>query len=284
MAGGLMSAPQQPPVVAQPPMMQAPAQPAPQPQAVAQPQPTVQPPKAQTPTVALDTYKRLFSEARDLTQTARLTAQKHRRYYDGKIDPKLLKTLRRKRQPDFTINRVRPGVEGLIGVVDRGKSDPRAYPRTPQDQDVSDVATDALRYVADLNRWHQNKLKVFRNILIEGTAAVLVEVDGNSTLDCAVFGSKNTSTTPTAANPTCRTSPTTASPSGSTWTRSSPPTRRRRRSFVRPAPVGTWPTPPGRTARSAPPPGPIRSASGCWWSRCTSATRERGSSACSSAT
>jgi hypothetical protein len=134
-------------------------------------------PAPPAPEVALDTYKRLFQEARDLTQTAREYAKRHRRYYDGKIDEKLQKALRRKRQPDFTINRIRPGIEGMVGVVERGKSDPRAWPRTPQDEASSEVATDTLRYVSDINRWHQNKLKVFRNMLVEGTAAVLIEVD-----------------------------------------------------------------------------------------------------------
>lgn len=126
---------------------------------------------------SLDTYKRMFTEARDLTQTARSSAKKHRRYYDGKIDPTLDRELRRKRQPNFVINRVRPGVEGMVGVVERGKTDPRAYPRTPQDENASEVATDTLRYVTDQNRWHQNKLKAFRNFLVEGVAAVIVEVD-----------------------------------------------------------------------------------------------------------
>ena len=126
---------------------------------------------------SLDTYKRLFTEARDKTATAREHSKKWRRYYDGKIDPELERTLKRKKQPDFVINRVRPGVEGMIGVIERGKTDPRAFPRTPNDEDASEVATDTLRYIADMNRWHQNKLKAFRNFLVEGTAAIIVEVD-----------------------------------------------------------------------------------------------------------
>lgn len=125
----------------------------------------------------LDSYKRLFEEARDLTQTARERAKKHRRYYDGLVEDKIARVLRRKKQPDFVINRVRPGVEGMVGVVDRGKSDPRAYPRTPQDEGSAEVATDTLRYVSDTNRWHQLKLGCFRNMLIEGVAAILTEVD-----------------------------------------------------------------------------------------------------------
>lgn len=125
----------------------------------------------------LDAYKRRFCEARDLTQLPRERAKKHRRYYDGKIDPTLEKELRRNKKPTFTINRVRPGVEGMVGVVDRGKSDPRCYPRNPQDEQSAEVATDCLRYISDINRWHQTKIGGFRNMLVEGVAAVLTEVD-----------------------------------------------------------------------------------------------------------
>lgn len=125
----------------------------------------------------LGTWKRLFTEARDMTATARERSKRFRRYYDGKIDRELQKTLRARKQPDFVINRVRPGVEGMVGVVERGKTDPRAFPRTPQDEGSSEVATDTLRYITDQNRWHQNKLKAFRNFLVEGTTAILTEVD-----------------------------------------------------------------------------------------------------------
>lgn len=132
-----------------------------------------------SPEVALDQYKRLFREARETDNVirARRNAAKHRRYYDGKLDREMERTLRGKKQPTFTINRVRPGVEGMVGVVERGKSDPRAYPRTPQDEGSSEVATDTLRYVCDVNRWQQMKLDAFRNICVEGSAAILTEVD-----------------------------------------------------------------------------------------------------------
>lgn len=134
-------------------------------------------PAPQAPEVALDLYKRLFTEAKDATVETRHAAKKRRRYYDGKLDDATKRLLKKRKQPDFTINRVRPGVEGMIGVVERGKTDPRAYPRNPQDEDASEVATDTLRYISDINRWQPAKNHVFRNILIEGTAAVIVEVD-----------------------------------------------------------------------------------------------------------
>jgi hypothetical protein len=132
---------------------------------------------ALTEGVSLDHYRRLFTEARDLTATAREMAQKNRRYYDGKLDAKLRQLLKRRKMPDFVINRVRPGVEGMVGIVERGKSDPIALPRNPADEESADAATDGLRYVCDVNRWHRIKCEAFRNILIEGTAGILTEVD-----------------------------------------------------------------------------------------------------------
>jgi hypothetical protein len=126
----------------------------------------------------IETYRRLFTQARDMTVLTRERALKYRRYYDGdQWDKKARQAKELRREPTFAINRVRPGIEGMIGVVEKGKSDPRAYPRTPQDEDAAEVATNTLRYVKDQNRWHQNKLKAFRNILVEGTAAILIEVD-----------------------------------------------------------------------------------------------------------
>lgn len=131
-----------------------------------------------TPGVELEQYRRLFRQSREMTLVTRERATVYRKYYDGdQWDEKSRKAKERRREPTFAINRVRPGIEGMIGVVEKGKSDPRAYPRTPNDEDASEVATDTLRYVKDQNRWHQNKLKAFRNILIEGTAAILIEVD-----------------------------------------------------------------------------------------------------------
>lgn len=125
----------------------------------------------------LESYKRLFTEARDLTASAREMGRKSRRYYDGKLDEQLRRLLKRRKMPDFTINRVRPGVEGIIGVVEKGKADPQALPRTPEDEDSADAATDGLRYVCDVNRWQRMKTQAFRNVLIEGSAAILTEVD-----------------------------------------------------------------------------------------------------------
>lgn len=130
------------------------------------------------PSADLDTHKRLFQEARDLTATARENAAKCQRYYDSdQISAADLKVLKSRKQPVQIDNCIKPMVNGITGVVERGKTDPRAYPRNPEDQASSEVATDVLRYVADDQRWHRTKLACFRDAVIRGTAAAIVEVD-----------------------------------------------------------------------------------------------------------
>lgn len=122
--------------------------------------------------------KKMFEEARDLTQTARLEGATDIDYYDGKqwtADERA--ALQKRGQPDIVINRTKPAVNGILGVVERGKSEPRAFPRTPKDEDSADVATDALRYIADHNRFDQLKIRAFKDMLVAGTMAAQITVD-----------------------------------------------------------------------------------------------------------
>jgi hypothetical protein len=96
--------------------------------------------------------KKLFEEARDLTQDARTESLTDCDYYDSEQLSDTVKTaLRKRKQPELVINRVKPAVNGILGVVQRGKSEPRAWPRTPKDEDSADVATDALRFMGETN-------------------------------------------------------------------------------------------------------------------------------------
>lgn len=122
--------------------------------------------------------KRLFSEARDLTQVARSESVEDIDYYDSKQwSPHELQALRDRRQPDIVINRIKPAVNGIIGVTVKAKSQARAFPRTPKSEEIADVATDALQYIADADRWVRTKQACFLDMLVPGSMAVLVGCD-----------------------------------------------------------------------------------------------------------
>lgn len=125
--------------------------------------------------------KRMFEEARDLTSDARTEALIDQDYYDTDQWTEAEKNaLRARKQPDIVINRVKPAVNGIIGVSERGKSEPRAYPRTPKDDSAAEVATDVLQYIADQNRFHRIKQDCFTDMLVPGSGAALIEVDGDN--------------------------------------------------------------------------------------------------------
>lgn len=140
----------------------------------------VQLPKTEPQGANLARLKLMFSEARDLTAEPRREALIDLAYYHGaQWTAEERQALRARKQPDIVINRVKPAVNGMVGVVEQGKSEPRAYPRTPNDADSADVATDVLRFIADVNRFKQIKQDCFLDMLVPGSMAAIVSVDGD---------------------------------------------------------------------------------------------------------
>lgn len=128
-------------------------------------------------TFDLAQLKRLYQESKDNTDTSRKEAELCQDYYDNKQwTSDQIKALRKRKQPEIWVNRIAPAVNGILGVLEQGQGDPRAFPRNAEDQDASEVATDSLRYAADNSRWQRTKLQVAKPYLIGGIGAVIVEV------------------------------------------------------------------------------------------------------------
>lgn len=139
--------------------------------------PTIPSQTADAPWPDVAIFRRFLDDFRNVMQEPRRLQQRDRDYYDGKqLTPRERAALRGRKQPELIKNRVKPAVNGTIGVAERGKTDPRAYPRTPQDEEAADVATDILRYVSDANRFGQAKLYVLKDQLVPGEGAAVVEV------------------------------------------------------------------------------------------------------------
>lgn len=128
---------------------------------------------------SLDEYKRMFSEARDLLADNRREQQIDDDYYHGyQLTSEERATLRKRKQPDTVFNRYRKSINGTLGVLDDGASDPRAYGRNPGvDEDAADVVSKTLRFVADMNDFHELRLECAYDYLVPGTCAAIVEVD-----------------------------------------------------------------------------------------------------------
>lgn len=87
-----------------------------------------------------------------------------------------LAILRKRGQPPLTINKVKEKIEVLRGLERRGRSDPKAFARTPGQDTRADVATQVLRYICDQNRVDVVRSMVFDNLLVEGVGAAEVIV------------------------------------------------------------------------------------------------------------
>jgi len=122
--------------------------------------------EAKTP---VETLVAWVEDAEEATDAARKAAERDRDYYDGKQLTAAEKAVLRKRgQPDVVINRIKPKVDFLAGFEAANRTDPRAFPRTPQDEDAAEAATDALRYVKDKVDLDLTFSNVWQNMLIEG--------------------------------------------------------------------------------------------------------------------
>lgn len=130
------------------------------------------------PDKGLDYYKRTFAEARDLLQDARKEAQIDDDYYNGfQWTAEERRILRDRKQPDHVFNRIRPAINGTLGVLKQGATDPRAYGRNPQDEDSAEVASKTLRYIADYNDFDDKRIAGAKDYLVAGTVSAMVGVD-----------------------------------------------------------------------------------------------------------
>jgi len=126
----------------------------------------------------LETLIGWVEDAQEVTDAARKAAERDRDYYDGKqLTAAEKATLRQRGQPDVVINRIKPKIDFLCGFEAANRTDPKAFPRTPQDEDASEAATDALRYVKDKTELDTAFSGVWQNMLIDGFGGVELVIE-----------------------------------------------------------------------------------------------------------
>jgi len=77
-----------------------------------------------------------------------------RHYYHGaQWTPEEIRVLRERRQPVITYNRTARKIDGVAGLLQRLRQDPKAYPRNPRNADGAEIATQSVRSVLDANEW-----------------------------------------------------------------------------------------------------------------------------------
>jgi hypothetical protein len=105
-------------------------------------------------------------------------ARQARHYYHGdQWTDRELAVLQRRKQPPVTKNYIVRKINGVVGIVERLRQDPKAYPRTPQHQAGADVATAVMRYCLDNNDWKSKSTRNARLGAIDGIAGVEFDLE-----------------------------------------------------------------------------------------------------------
>lgn len=102
------------------------------------------------------------------------------RYYHGdQYTADEIKTLNDRKQPIITYNRVQRKIDGVVGLVERLRQDPKAYPRTPQHEQGAELATQVLNFALDQSRWKDMAPEIARDASLGPVGGVELElVDG----------------------------------------------------------------------------------------------------------
>ncbi len=122
-----------------------------------------------------------ITEFRDFstsTLSIRALAEKCRDYKNNEqLSEEERKALKKRKQPPVIDNKIQDKCDTLLGIEQQTRTDPKAYPRTPQHEDDADAATDALRYVKDDNAFTETTTAAFDNLIVEGLCAgeVIIE-------------------------------------------------------------------------------------------------------------
>lgn len=116
-----------------------------------------------------------------VTEPARLLSERDRDFKDNKQwTAEEEQELASRNQAAIVVNRVKPKVEGLKGLLIQRKTDPKAWPRTPKHEKGAEAVTDGLRYISDNVNFDDVKLEVAENVFVEGYGASITQVEQRS--------------------------------------------------------------------------------------------------------
>ena len=86
-------------------------------------------------------------------------------------------TLERRKQPIVTDNIVKRKTDYFLGIERQTRSDPKAFPRTPEHEEAAEAFTDGIRYVCDNNDWDIERSEGFDTLIVEGIEGYVIPVE-----------------------------------------------------------------------------------------------------------
>lgn len=113
------------------------------------------------------------------SKVAEIEEQRQARHYyhADQFTPEEVKEYRRRGQPIVTSNRVQRKIDAVVGLIERMRQDPKAYPRTPNHEEGADIASATLRYTFDAARWEEITPMIALNAAINGIGCVELSLE-----------------------------------------------------------------------------------------------------------
>src|SRR3990167_9401675 len=121
------------------------------------------------------------NESDDATLETRNLAEKSRAYYDSEQwTPEEKSKLAKQKQAPTVINRIKPKIDGLMGLERANRTTAKAFPRTPKHTEGATAATEAVRFVLQDNLYERKRSDAWENLLVEGTTGLEIIVKPKS--------------------------------------------------------------------------------------------------------
>jgi hypothetical protein len=128
--------------------------------------------------LGVETLRRRYTDSRASKRDEIEEQREARHYYHGdQWTDAERKVLKKRKQPIVTYNRVARKIDGVVGLVERLRQDPKAYPRTPKHEQGADIASAALRYALDVTEWPAISSECARTAAINGLAGVEFDLE-----------------------------------------------------------------------------------------------------------
>jgi hypothetical protein len=141
-------------------------------------------PTTVTGQVSLDRLRRQYSDYVG-SKRAEIDEQRNaRRYYHAaQWTAKEIQTMNDRNQPVVTYNRIARKIDGVVGLVERLRQDPKAYPRTPRHEDGAELGTSILNYALDNNDWRSLSPDVAHNGAVDGIGGIELSLEAGDHQD-----------------------------------------------------------------------------------------------------
>ena len=118
---------------------------------------------------------------------AREMVESRHYYHADQWTKREIETLRARKQPVVTSNRIVRKIDAIVGLVERLRQDPKAFARTPKHDEGAELATATLRFVLDNNDWKSKSSRIAHGGAIDGLAGIEYDLvpgdDGDPSLD-----------------------------------------------------------------------------------------------------